>query len=181
MRHKVWLSILPMMIAVTVAAQGQPLVVPAFLAASSRASGRSAGSQPRRDYSTLNVCQIVPGESIARALNGRLAEARAFSEKTFSRCTYFVFPPGTEQRLGYVVWMQPPEDFEELKKHVGEPLTALTGLGDGAYMFRDTGDGRFKINVLKRNDVMFQATGDSAASARKVADAVATTLWKTAR
>lgn len=68
-------------------------------------------------------------------------------------------------------------------------------------MFQDKGDGRFKINVLKRGDLMFQASGESltvlleagpavprpadgtapsAASARKLADAVAAHLWKTA-
>jgi hypothetical protein len=76
--------------------------------------------------------------------------------------------------------MQPPEDFEELKKSIEEPRTTLTGLGDGAYMFHDKGDGRFKINVLKRGDLMFQATGETAESARKVADAVVAQLWKAA-
>ena len=51
---------------------------------------------------------------------------------------------------------------------------------DGAYMFQGKGDGRFKINVLKRGDLMIQATGETAESARKVADAVVAHLWKTA-
>jgi hypothetical protein len=152
------------------------VVVATLLAASDQAPGRSAGA-PRRDYETFNVCQAVPGETIARALGGKLVQTRPFYDKSFSRCTYFVVPPGKDAQLGYVVWVQPPEDFEELKKHMEEPRTALKGLGDGAYMFRDKGDGRFKINVLKRGDLMFQATGESAESARKVADAAAARLW----
>lgn len=156
------------------------LMTSGFLVLASQAPGRSAGPQQRRDYETFNVCQAMPGETIARAVGGKLAEARPFGDKSFSRCTYFVVLPATGQRLGYVVWMQPPEDFEELKKSIEEPRTTLTGLGDGAYMFHDKGDGRFKINVLKRGDLMFQATGETAESARKVADAVVTHLWKTA-
>jgi hypothetical protein len=74
--------------------------------------------------------------------------------------------------------MQQPEDFEDLKKFISDAITAVTGLGNGAYLFRDKSDGRFKIHVLKRGDLMFEATGDSAESARKVADAVVGQLWK---
>jgi hypothetical protein len=147
------------------------LAAAVFLAASDQTPARSAGAG-RRDYTTFNVCQAVPGEAIARALGGRLVQTRPLYDKSFSRCTYFVVPAGKDAQLGYVVWVQPPEDFEELKKHIEEPRTPLTGLGDGAYMFHDKGDGRFKINVLKRGDLMFQATAESAETARKVADAV---------
>lgn len=138
------------------------------------------GRPPQRDYVTFNVCQVVPGEAIARALGGKLVQVRPFGDKSFSRCTYFVLPPGSSQQLGYVVYVQPPDDFEELKKYIEAPITAVAGLGDGAYMFHDPGDDRFKINVLKRGDLMFEATGESAATARKVADAVAALLWKKA-
>ncbi len=82
--------------------------------------------------------------------------------------------------MGYVVYLQPAEDFEGLKKYIEDPITPIAGLGDGAYMFHDTGDGRFKIHVLKRGDVMVEANAESAASARKVADAVVAVLWKKA-
>ena len=74
--------------------------------------------------------------------------------------------------------MQPETNFEELKKYTESPLTPVAGLGDGAYIFQDKGDGRFKLRVLKRGDLMFEATGDSAESARKVADVVVAHLWK---
>ena len=148
--------------------------------ASNQTPERSAGPQPGRDYATLNVCKLVPGDAIARAFGGKLAEVRPFSDKSFSRCVYFIVPPGRDKPLGYVLYIQPPKDFEELKKHIAEPLTTLTGLGDDAYMFRNKGDGRFKIHVLKRGDLMFQANADTAESARKVADAVVTQLWRKA-
>lgn len=132
----------------------------------------------RRDYTTLNVCQLVPGDHVARVLGGRLSEQRPFYDKTFSRCTYLIVPPGSSKPLGYVVLISPAADFLELKQVIEEPLTSVSGLGDDAYAFRDAGDGRFKINVLKRDDLMFQATGESAATARQVANAVVSVLWK---
>jgi hypothetical protein len=143
----------------------------------------SADSQPRasqtpRDWTTFNVCQLVPGDAVARAVAAKLNEARPFYDKTFSRCTYLVTITATNKPAGYGVWMSPEADFEELKQHTQSPLTPVTGLGDGAYMFQDKGDGRFKIRVLKRGDLMFEATGDSADAARKVAAVVVEHLWK---
>lgn len=160
---------------------GSLLVLAAALtAASHQPSGHLLTPQAHRDYATLNVCQVVPGEAIAGALGGTFAEARPFADKSFSRCTYFIVPSGGSQRMGYVVYLQPAEDFEGLKKYIDDPIIPIAGLGDGAYMFHDTGDGRFKIHVLKRGDVMVEANADSEASARKIAGAVVAVLWKKA-
>ena len=120
------------------------LVVTALFAASHPA-GRSAAAQPRRDYEKLNVCEAVPGEIIARAVGGKLTAVRGTTDKSFSRCRYTVAMPGTDTPSGYVVWISPPDDFEDLKQSIEEPRTTVTGLGDGAYIYRDKGDGRFKI------------------------------------
>jgi hypothetical protein len=152
-----------------------PLTSVAIMPPRAEARAGSQNAQPR-DYTKLDVCRLVPADSIARALGGTVSQARPTFDKTFSRCTYILQLAG--KPAGYVVWLQPAEDFEELKKHIEEPLTAVSGLGDAAYMFHDKGDGRFKINVLKRGDLMFQATGESAASARRVADVVVAELWK---
>ena len=155
------------------------LAVTALLAAASNPTERPAAAQPRRDYATLNVCEAVPGEIIAHAVGGKLTSVRGTTDKSFSRCRYTVAMPGTDAPSGYVVWISPPEDFEDLKTSIEEPRTTLNGLGDGAYIYRDKGDGRFKVYVLKRGDLTFEATAESPESARKVADAVAAHLWKT--
>jgi hypothetical protein len=152
----------------------------AFLGYSGVTIAGSVPIQARRDYSTLDVCQLIPGDVVARALGGKLSGTRGMKDKAFSRCSYTVVPPGSDKQSGYVIWVQPVEDFAALKKYIESPITALTGLGDGAYMFQDNGDKRFKINVLKKGDLMFQATADSAESARKVAEAVFTHLSKKA-
>lgn len=142
------------------------------------AHGQSREPQKPRDWTTFNVCQLVPGEAVAKAVAAKLNEVRPFFDKTFSRCTYLVTLTATNKPAGYVLWMQPEADFEDLKKETQAPLTPLTGLGDGAYIFQDKGDGRFKLRVLKRGDLTFEATGDSAESARKVAQVAVAYLWK---
>jgi hypothetical protein len=52
--------------------------------------------QPRRDFATLNVCQLVPGEAIARALGGKLVEARPVPDQAVPRCRYSVVPAGSD-------------------------------------------------------------------------------------
>jgi hypothetical protein len=143
-------------------------------------AGQAPASQPPRDWTRLNVCQLVPGDAVARAVGATLNEARPFYDKGFSRCTYLVTLKSTNKPAGYVVWMQPEADFEGLKAFTESLLTPVQGLGDGAYSFEDKEYSRFKIRVLKRGDLMFEATGDSAASARKVADVVVAHLWKKA-
>lgn len=136
------------------------------------------GALPPYEWAKIDVCTMVPGDDVARALGARLVEARPFADRNWSRCTYLVVPPGSDARTGYVVWMQSAEEFEGIKAYIEEPIASIPDLGDAAYGFRDRGDGRYKIYVLKRGDLSFQATGESDAAARKVAEAVVGVLWK---
>jgi hypothetical protein len=123
-----------------------------------------------RDYTTFNVCEFIPGDAIARAVGAKLTQSRPTFDKNWSRCAYYMTDTNGKPN-GVVVWIQPHGDFEELKKYIDKPITPVSGLGDGAYVFQDD-DRRFKLNVLKRGDLMFQATADTPESARKVADTV---------
>lgn len=136
-------------------------------------------AQARRDLSKVDVCQLVPGDAVARALGGKLAQTRPFNPKdgTFSRCTYFIVPAGSDERAGYSIWVYPAGSFEELKQYSEDKMTPVTGLGDGAYIFRDSGDSFFKLRVLKRGDLSFEAVADTAEKARKVAEAAVASLW----
>jgi hypothetical protein len=55
----------------------------------------------------------------------------------------------------------------------------VAGIGDGAFIFQDKGDGRFKMYVLLRGDQTIEVTAETAESARKVAEAVLAVLRKT--
>ena len=129
-----------------------------------------------RDYTKFNVCEFIRGDAIAQSVGAKLTQSRPTFDKNWSRCTYYVTDAKGKPN-GYVVWIQPAEDFEELKKHIEQPIAAVSGLGDAAYMFQDD-DRRFKLNVLKRGDLMFQATADTKESARKVAETVLAILSK---
>jgi hypothetical protein len=129
-----------------------------------------------RDYTKLNVCEFIPGDAIARAVGAKLIQSRPTFDREWSRCAYSVTDANGKPN-GYVVWLQPAEDFEGLKKYIEKPITPVAGLGDAAYVYQDD-DRRFKLNVLKRGDLMFQATGDTQESAHKVAETVLAILSK---
>ena len=136
------------------------------------------GEQGPRDYTRYNVCDAVPGDAIGRALGATLVSARPTFDKNWSRCTYFVKPAGSDQQRGYVVWLSPADDFETIKPNIDAPISLLTGLGDGAFIFQDKGDGRFKIYVLMRGVQTVEITGETPDAARKVAAAVLAVLGK---
>jgi hypothetical protein len=148
--------------------------------ASPKHSGGGASAsvlaQAPRDYATYNVCEAVPGDAIARAVGGKLVTTRPTFDKNWSRCLYMVTTPGSDRQRGYVVWLGPAADFEDMKPHIEEPITPVSGLGDGAYIYRDKGDGRFKIYVLMRGQQTFETTGEASESVRKVAEAVLAVL-----
>jgi hypothetical protein len=127
-------------------------------------------AQQTRDYTKFNVCEFIPGDAIARAVGAKLSQSRPTFDKNWSRCAYYVTDANGKPN-GYVVWIQPAGDFEELKKHIDKPITPVSGLGDAAYVFQDD-DRRFKLNVLRRGDLMFQASAETPESARRVADTV---------
>ncbi len=135
-----------------------------------------------RSLKGLDVCKLVPGENIAKAVAGQLAEARSVvaPDGTAPRCIYQVMSAGGQKpvRAAYVIYLYPPSDFQELRRYTEGKIVDVTGLGDGAYAFHDPGDGRFKIRVLKRDDVTIEASADSAEGARKVANAALASLKK---
>jgi hypothetical protein len=135
-----------------------------------------------RNLSGVNVCQMVPGEAVAKAVGGTLAEARPIVAKdsTLPRCVYQVVVPqgAATARRAYVIWAYPPGDFQSLRRYTEGKVSDVPGLGDGAYAFKDPGDGRFKIRVLKSGDVTIEATADTADAARRVAEAALASLKK---
>ncbi|MCB1906667.1 MAG: hypothetical protein KDH15_04800 [Rhodocyclaceae bacterium] len=142
-----------------------------WLACAAGPAVHAAAPPPPRDYDHFDVCKAVPGEVFEKALGATLTEVRPFFDKSFARCVYLLKPTAGGV-TGYALWIQPAEDFAELRKYIDDPVTAVDGLGDNAYLFRDSGDGRYKLNVLKRGDLMFQVTAGNEADVRRLAAAV---------
>lgn len=135
-------------------------------------------AQALRDYTKYNVCEAVPGDAIARAFDAKLVAARPTFDRKWSRCVYLVKNAGPGQQRGFTVWLSPAADFEDMKPYIEEKITPVAGLGDGAYMYHDKGDGRFKLYVLMRGDQTILTTAETAESARKVAEAAVVVLRK---
>jgi hypothetical protein len=148
------------------------------IAAAALASA-SVQVRPSRDYTQYNVCEVIPADTIRRAVGDvALVSARPTFDKKWSRCAYAFTTGAPNKNQLYTVWLSPAADFEEMKAYIDEKITAVARLGDGAYIYQDRGDGRFKLYVLMRGDQTIQATGDSPDSARKVAEAVLAILRK---
>jgi hypothetical protein len=144
-----------------------------FAVALAAAATGVSWAQGGRSLQALDVCKVVPGESIAVAVGGKLGEARPFisAESELTRCTYLVDVPAPEKvaRKAFVIWLYPPADFVELRGTTEGRITDIRGLGDEAYGFQDPGDGRSKVRVLRRGDVTIEATADTQDAARKIA------------
>ncbi len=144
-------------------------------------SSTPATAPKPRDLARTDVCQLVPGEVVARALGMKLADAQSFVDPggKFTRCTYLVVPivGASDLRKGYSIWLQPVSDFESLKASSAGRISPVPDLADAAYIFKDPGDGRVKLRSLKKGDAVLMVTADTAEAARRVAEAAVASLW----
>lgn len=153
-----------------------PLVVALVLLTPAAPSGQGTV----RDLKTIDVCRLIPGTVVAGALEGTLSKATPFNDPQggFARCAYIVGPKegAAGETTGYVVWLYPPSQFEELRQYTEAPLTTVPGLGDAAERFVDPDDGRVKLRVLLRADVALEVTAETAATAQTVAEVAVAAL-----
>ena len=114
--------------------------------------------QKPRDWTTVNVCQIVPGEAVARAVAGTLIETRPFQDKVISRCTYLITLKATGKPAGYIVRMQPETNFEELKKYTD--VTPHSGRGPWRRRVHLSGQGRRPLQTPRPEARGFDVRSD---------------------
>jgi hypothetical protein len=137
------------------------------------AAARNALAAAPWDPASVNVCQSIPGEEVAKALGKRLKEAHPFSTKArLSRCTYLLSSPGAPEgpTEGFALWLYGPDEYDALARFTEGPATDVTGIGDKAILFRDPGDGRYKLRAVRRGRFTLEATAPESDSARKLAD-----------
>jgi hypothetical protein len=125
------------------------------------------------DVATADVCTVVPGADVARALGGSLAAARLVRpDGAHARCVYTVALAGPQTGSeAIVLWLHAAGDFEELRRYQDDPVSAVEDLGDAAFIAFHKDEGRFDLFVLLRGVATLEVTGPSAASVRKVAAA----------
>lgn len=134
------------------------------------APARGQQSQgPSATFESVNVCERVSGELVAKAVSGRAIDARPVNLKnvTWARCVY-----GTEidgARRAFVLWLNPESDFEGLRKAAGKAAKSVSGVGDGAFVTFDDETKRYSLTAFKRGAVTIQITGEQQDWVRRIA------------
>jgi hypothetical protein len=149
------------------ACQGRPASGPSPAGGSAAAGGAAAPI----DLATVDVCQRVPGEEVARAVGGKLVEVLPFrgSEQQRSRCRYSIAPAtGQGARRIFVVWLMASSEFDALRRAQDNPTSAVPNLGDNAFISFAPGGQHFDLCVLKRGVATIEVTGEERASAIRV-------------
>jgi hypothetical protein len=125
------------------------------------------------DPSSIDVCERVPGSEVARALGKPLRSERriVFEDSKLSRCVYIL---GTSTAPdspteGLVLWLYAPGEYADLNRVTEDKMDPIPGLGDEAVRFRDSGDGRHKLRVLRRGRFALEAVAGDASSALALA------------
>ncbi len=125
------------------------------------------------DVTTADVCAVIPGDAVANAVGATLVGARLVRpDGSHARCVYTVERPAPgRERVAFVLWLHRPGDFDELRTLQENPVTAVEGLGDGAFVSSDGESGRHDLFVLVRGVAAVEVTGPDAEGVRKVGSA----------
>jgi hypothetical protein len=125
-------------------------------------AGFQAGAQagPPASFEAVNVCESVVGEALAKTVAGRLLDTRAVNVKNFqsARCLYGVEIGGTQRT--FVLWYNPADDFDGLRKVAEPPVQPVAGIGEQAYTTFDKDSKRYTLTAVKRGKVTIQVTGE---------------------
>jgi hypothetical protein len=119
-----------------------------------------AGDGQTTTYASLNVCQRVPGSAVAAAVSGKPIDERPvnFPDLTAARCVYGIEIAGT--RRAFVVWVNPVDDFDGLRKASEPPIADVKGVGDEAFATTDADTKRIQLTARVRGKVTVQVTSE---------------------
>ena len=122
-----------------------------------------------KDVTTADVCAVVPGAEVAKALGGTLAEALLVRPGgDHARCRYTVKTEAGGPAV-VIVWLHAADDYDILHPLVESPTSPAAGLGDAAFVTVDPDTARHRAFVLVRGVATVEVTGPSAAGVRAVA------------
>ena len=120
-------------------------------------------------FESLNACERVPSTVVAAALSGRAVDERPVNFKglTAARCVYGIEIAGA--RRAFVLWINPPDDFQGLRDASEPPITDVKGVGDGAFAITDKDTKRIQLTAWRRGKVTVQVTSERLDWAQAVA------------
>lgn len=115
----------------------------------------------------MHLCQIVPGETVAGAVHGRILETSAAE----GRCIYTVALPEGSGSSVFVVYRHEAGEYEDLRAAMEGEVTQIAGLGDEAALSFDKDANRYWLLVVRRKLVTLQVSGADKDLVRLVAEA----------
>ena len=118
-----------------------------------------AGSPPA-SFEAVNVCERVSGDAVAKALEATLLEVRPVNVKglTAARCVYRLQMGGAPR--AFVLWLNPPADYDGLRKAASGSVKPVSGLGAAAHLTFDGETKRYTLTAVKPERVTIQVTGE---------------------
>ena len=126
------------------------------------------------DPSSINVCERVPGAEVAKVLGKPLKSERpiVFKDSKLSRCVYLLYSGGKPEGADARASCSGSTRRRSTRSSTRSPrakLEPVSGVGDEAVRFLDTGDGRHKLRALRKGRYAVEATAGDAASALALA------------
>lgn len=114
-----------------------------------------------------HLCQIVPGETVAQAVQGKIMETKAAE----GRCVYIVTMPEGRGTAAFVIYRHGADDYQGLRDAQEGEITKIDDLGDEAVLAFDKEAERYWLLVVKRGLVTLQVSGNNPDQVRQVAAA----------
>ncbi len=128
------------------------------------------------NFAELNVCDLLPGNSVAVVVGGRISDVRAFDSgaNAAKRCRYTILPADSANHKPsvFVVHLQSAADFDTLKTLQEDLIEPVLGLGDDAFITYHADTARYDLYMVKRERYLIEITGDDPDSIRKIAELV---------
>lgn len=127
------------------------------------------GTPVQGGETAVDVCRGIPEEQVARAVRGRILEAKPYEGK----CVYIVaFDDEALPRRTFVVYRHEADEYDGLRRALPGKVEKIEGLGDEAVMSYDSESMRYWLLVGKRGQVAFQVSGDDPDTIRRLAEVV---------
>ena len=135
------------------------------------------------DFSTTNVCELLPADLVANAVGGSVLQpARRSDYGTSQGCEYEVDPAGEDTYEYGAIWLGPPsgygvpEDRIATDRGLGQEVKweTIEGLGDEAYVIHNATEEQSTVYVLLKDRMYYEVTMEHYEDARKLTDLVLT-------
>jgi hypothetical protein len=117
-----------------------------------------SGSSGARDFSNVNICELVPPEEVGALAGGDAdPDPNQQSEAEYSLCWYEV-DVGTGAYTYYIVYVE-TEALGEAALALADAGDPVAGLGDEAFQRFDEGEDQFRLIVLQRGAYAIDIAG----------------------